>query len=222
MCILIKLWVGKGKFVFVCFGIWELPKIFWDCASPYKSRCQKWTQAHLYTGDMTDTHLGSWSQNRMSRVLKIFLRGSTQSFQSDQDGRISTRGKWALPNVARYEIKISNTQQMHYLCRFILQMKRISLSCHEQTSPDSLGKEGSRLTQALYYLVVKPPPLWLASEGPLGAIFSHSFWRVAWELFHDSNFSGWNLMLQGFELLSQHVRLGVWVNCMTWVALCCI
>ena len=71
VCILIKLWVGKGKLVFVCFGIWELPKIFWDCASPYKSRCQKWTQAHLYTGDMTDTHLGSHSQNRMSRVLKI-------------------------------------------------------------------------------------------------------------------------------------------------------
>ena len=129
---------------------------------------------------MTDTHLGSRSQNRMSRVLKIYFRGSTQSFQSDRDGRISTRGKWELPNVARYEIKMSSTQHMHYLSRFILKPKRISLVVMSKRSHDSLGKEGSHLTQALFTILwsnlhLHPLAREGGREGPLGAIFSHSF-----------------------------------------------
>ena len=37
----------EWKLVIVCFAIWEVPKVFWNRASPYKSRCHSWTLGHL-------------------------------------------------------------------------------------------------------------------------------------------------------------------------------
>ena len=95
-----------------------------------------------------------------------------------------------------------------------------------QTSPDSLGKEGSKLTQALFTILWSPSTHPLAREGLLGAIFSHSFWRVASQHFHDSKFCGGNLTLQDFESLSQHTLLRTWVPALRQVACvvlnCCI
>ena len=79
---------------------------------------------------------------------------------------------------------------MHINLSLQIYEKDLSISCHHrQTSPDSsLGKEGSKLTQALFTILWSTSTHPLAREGLLGAIFSHSFWRVAWKLFHDSNF----------------------------------
>ena len=74
----------------------------------------------------------------------------TQSFQSDRDGR--TRG-----NFAKCGLGIKSRCQTPQTRIWVeLQMRRISCD-KRQTSPGgSLGKEGSKLTQALFTILWSP------------------------------------------------------------------
>ena len=177
--------------------------IFWDCAAPYKSRCQKWTQAHLYRRRYDRHSFGVSVSKQNVKSFENITQPALKAFN-----KIKNFNPWELPNVgSRCQ---TPSYQMHINLSLQIYEKDFSLSCHHrQTSPDSsLGKEGSKLTQALFTILWSTSTHPLAREGLLGAIFSHSFWRVAWELFHGSKFCGWNLKLQDSESLSQDGGLG--------------
>ena len=111
----------------------NFPKIFWDCALPYKSRCQNWTQAHLYSRQYDDRHSFGVSVSKQNVKFWKYNSSGTQGFQSDQDRKEN-----------------SKCQHMEY-----------SESCPKQTVCVWWPGKGGWQTDpgSLYYLVVNLLPL---------------------------------------------------------------
>ena len=170
-------WNLKVNFEIVCFGVWELLVIFWTCASPYKSRCQKWTQAHLYRGRY-DRH--SFGVFVSKQNVKSF-ENITQSFQSDQDGR--ARGNFAKCSLgikSRRESTLTD-QNLGWICR------RKSCSHYDR----SLGKEGSKLTQGLFTI------LWSElSTRWRGVVFWGPYFYTHFDMLLKHIFMTWNFLVE--------------------------